>query len=232
MPLKALPFRLVSFGSHLLPFQLLFVQYDYQEETAEQGEGGEYFEEEQEYTEETETQEYIETEGAAEEQYEGGDETFGEETAAEGEFVEEQTDMDGGELEAEQEGGAEEANGETWEGDEVQGGEDQQQPEEGETGDAEENGETEYAEDPAPADARRIQLVITVEIEEGRADRIEMREGDSPRALAVQFCTEHGLEDSVIEPLTEHILDNIAQLRWVDPFAAVILRVGSLNGLL
>jgi cobalamin biosynthesis protein CobT len=76
-----------------------------------------------------------------------------------------------------------------------------------------EGAENEGAEGPAPSDNRRIQLVITVEIEEGKSERIEMWEGDSPRQLAMQFCEEHGLDESVVEPLTEHILDNVAQLQ-------------------
>jgi hypothetical protein len=76
-----------------------------------------------------------------------------------------------------------------------------------------EGAENEGPKDPAPSDNRRIQLVITVEIEEGKSERIEMWEGDSPRQLAMQFCEEHGLDESVIEPLTEHILDNVAQLQ-------------------
>ncbi len=52
-------------------------------------------------------------------------------------------------------------------------------------------------------------LVTTVDIGNGKSDRIEIRRGDDPADLALAFCQLHSLPEGVLGPLTEHLLDNL-----------------------
>lgn len=65
------------------------------------------------------------------------------------------------------------------------------------------------------ADDRRVLLAITVEIEDGCVEHIEMKEGDSAEAVAMKFCRDHSLPDQFVAPLTEHIVSNIISIRCV-----------------
>ncbi|KAJ7537510.1 hypothetical protein O6H91_11G008900 [Diphasiastrum complanatum] len=58
-------------------------------------------------------------------------------------------------------------------------------------------------------DEQRVLLAITVEIEDGRVEHMEMREGDSAEEVSVKFCQDHGLPTQFVAPLTEHILKNL-----------------------
>ncbi|BBN01385.1 hypothetical protein MPTK1_2g07010 [Marchantia polymorpha subsp. ruderalis] len=61
-------------------------------------------------------------------------------------------------------------------------------------------------------DDRRVLLAITVEIEDGCVEHIEMKEGDSAEAVAKKFCGDHLLPEQFVAPLTEHIVSNIVSL--------------------
>ncbi len=52
-------------------------------------------------------------------------------------------------------------------------------------------------------------LITTVDIGEGRSERLEVRRGDDPAAVVRAFCGRHVLPDSVVGPLTQHVLDNL-----------------------
>lgn len=65
------------------------------------------------------------------------------------------------------------------------------------------------------SDDRRVLLAITVEIEDGSVEHIEMKEGDSAEAVATKFCLKHSLPDQFVAPLTEHIISNIMSIRSV-----------------
>ncbi|CAM6056371.1 unnamed protein product [Sphagnum tenellum] len=62
------------------------------------------------------------------------------------------------------------------------------------------------------SDDRRVLLAITVEIEDGSVEHIEMKEGDSAEAVATKFCLKHSLPDQFVAPLTEHIISNIMSI--------------------
>ena len=47
-----------------------------------------------------------------------------------------------------------------------------------------------------------------MEIEEGRSEKLEVREGDNARELAVAFCVLHGLEQRIVTPLARHIQES------------------------
>jgi len=64
-------------------------------------------------------------------------------------------------------------------------------------------------------DDQRVLLAITVEIEDGCIEHIEMKEGDSAEAVAVKFCQDHNLPNQFVAPLTEHIVSNIISIRYV-----------------
>ncbi|KAG0617566.1 hypothetical protein M758_5G199500 [Ceratodon purpureus] len=66
------------------------------------------------------------------------------------------------------------------------------------------------------ADDRRVLLAITVEIEDGCVEHIEMKEGDSAEAVAMKFCRDHSLPDQFVAPLTEHIVSNIISISKED----------------
>jgi len=59
----------------------------------------------------------------------------------------------------------------------------------------------------------KVMLHMTVEIGDGRSDTIDVRDGDDPRALADAFCRMHDLSVNVVEPLSDHIKANIAQIK-------------------
>ncbi|KAL2642929.1 hypothetical protein R1flu_010516 [Riccia fluitans] len=61
-------------------------------------------------------------------------------------------------------------------------------------------------------DNRRVLLAITVEIEDGCVEHMEMLEGDSAEVVAKKFCADHQLADVFIGPLKDHIESNIASL--------------------
>ncbi|KIZ00561.1 hypothetical protein MNEG_7400 [Monoraphidium neglectum] len=52
-------------------------------------------------------------------------------------------------------------------------------------------------------------LITTVDIGEGRADRIEVREGDDPLDLARAFVQKHGLPAAITDALAQHLRDNL-----------------------
>ena len=58
-------------------------------------------------------------------------------------------------------------------------------------------------------DQRPTLLVTTVEIGDGRSATIELFEGDDPAETAARFCRAHGLPESIVVPLTDHIVDNL-----------------------
>lgn len=62
------------------------------------------------------------------------------------------------------------------------------------------------------SDERPVILVTTVELGPGASGTITLFEGDDPQEVAAQFCSEHGLPSTVIEPLTLHILENLENL--------------------
>lgn len=57
---------------------------------------------------------------------------------------------------------------------------------------------------------RQPVLLTHVDYEGGSSD-IELLEGDEPRDAAAAFCRRHGLGDDVIEPLTQHLQNELAQ---------------------
>ena len=61
----------------------------------------------------------------------------------------------------------------------------------------------------ADPDPRPTLLVTTVDIGGGRSARVELREGDHPVEAARAFCAAHGLPDSIVAPLAQHIWDNL-----------------------
>ncbi len=58
-------------------------------------------------------------------------------------------------------------------------------------------------------DERPVILVTTVDIGDGKSDKIEIRRGDDPEDAARAFCMRHNLPASITTPLTAHILDNL-----------------------
>eukprot|EP00873_Tetraselmis_striata_P024111 jgi/Tetstr1/444375/TSEL_032265.t2 len=57
-----------------------------------------------------------------------------------------------------------------------------------------------------------VLLITTVDIGEGRSDRIEVRAGENTTDAARRFCAKHGLPDAVVEPLSRHLIDNLSSL--------------------
>ncbi|CAJ1360632.1 unnamed protein product [Effrenium voratum] len=62
--------------------------------------------------------------------------------------------------------------------------------------------------------AGRLILKVTVEVADNQHATIYVHEGEEAHDLAIQFCLDHDLPDSLVEPLTSHILEN---LRHVQP---------------
>jgi len=58
-------------------------------------------------------------------------------------------------------------------------------------------------------DERPVVLITTVDIGNGKSDKIEIRKGDEPKDAALAFCNRHGLPTNIVGPLTQHILDNL-----------------------
>ncbi|KAI5066253.1 hypothetical protein GOP47_0018877 [Adiantum capillus-veneris] len=63
---------------------------------------------------------------------------------------------------------------------------------------------------------RRILLAITVEVEDGHLEYIEIRDGDSAEAAATKFCQTHLLPEKYVAPLTEHIVEEVRRISKVD----------------
>lgn len=72
----------------------------------------------------------------------------------------------------------------------------------------------------ADEEERRILLAITVEVEDGHLEYIEVRDGDSAEAAAMKFCQIHLLPEKYVAPLTEHIVEEVRRIR---SFATPIL---------
>ncbi|KAK9823252.1 hypothetical protein WJX72_001357 [[Myrmecia] bisecta] len=64
---------------------------------------------------------------------------------------------------------------------------------------------------PAALDERPMILVTTVDIGDGKTDKIQLRQGDSVEEAARAFCLKNGLQESIITPLARHIQDNLDQ---------------------
>ena len=56
-----------------------------------------------------------------------------------------------------------------------------------------------------------VVAVLTVDLEDGSAATLDVRLGDSPRALAEAFVARHALPPDVAEPLEAHVADNQAK---------------------
>eukprot|EP00929_Paragymnodinium_shiwhaense_P114049 TRINITY_DN82365_c0_g1_i1.p1 TRINITY_DN82365_c0_g1~~TRINITY_DN82365_c0_g1_i1.p1 ORF type:complete len:789 (-),score=147.40 TRINITY_DN82365_c0_g1_i1:144-2510(-) len=55
----------------------------------------------------------------------------------------------------------------------------------------------------------RVLLKVTVEIKGDESDTIEVRANDSAEDLAERFCAKHGLPETLIVPLANHINENV-----------------------
>lgn len=65
---------------------------------------------------------------------------------------------------------------------------------------------------PGIADASNpIVLITTVDVGEGRTERIEIRQRDEPAELARAFCHKHGLPPTIVAPLAHHLIENLRQ---------------------
>lgn len=53
-------------------------------------------------------------------------------------------------------------------------------------------------------------LVTTVDIAPGVSVQLEIYDGEDPLEVSKKFCAEHGLPESVVTPLKEHIEDNLS----------------------
>ena len=60
---------------------------------------------------------------------------------------------------------------------------------------------------------RRILLAISVEVEDGHLDYIEIRDGDCAESAATKFCETHLLPEKYVAPLTEHIVEEVHRIR-------------------
>lgn len=52
-------------------------------------------------------------------------------------------------------------------------------------------------------------LVTTVDIGDGKTDRIEVRQGDVPLEVASHFVSKHGLPTAVVPRLAMHLEENL-----------------------
>jgi hypothetical protein len=66
-------------------------------------------------------------------------------------------------------------------------------------------------EKPSP-DGVRLLLVTTVDIGEGRSDRIEVRSCDDVEDVAAAFVAKHGLPTAIKSRLAAHLMDNLAKV--------------------
>lgn len=55
-------------------------------------------------------------------------------------------------------------------------------------------------------------LVTTVDIGDGKADRIEVRQGDVPLEVANAFVSKHGLPTAVVPRLAMHLEENLLKV--------------------
>lgn len=60
---------------------------------------------------------------------------------------------------------------------------------------------------------RKLILLMTVEIGDGRVDTIRIHQGDRADDLASSFIRKHGLSDSVFPPLRNHIEAHMQQIQ-------------------
>lgn len=71
-----------------------------------------------------------------------------------------------------------------------------------------------------PSPKKKVILIMTVDIGDGRVDTIKVREGDDFASLAQAFQKKHGLVAEVVGPLSEHIrqnVDNISKKKPASP---------------
>ena len=67
-------------------------------------------------------------------------------------------------------------------------------------------------------------LITTVDIGEGRSDKITVYAGDDTAVVAAAFVAKHGLPTAIQGPLEQHILENLAaQALKVSAAAWIIL---------
>jgi hypothetical protein len=84
----------------------------------------------------------------------------------------------------------------------------------------EEHGQAESV-DGSAAGRQPLLLVTTVDIGEGRSDRIEVRVGDVPMDVARKFVIKHGLPPAIIPRLAVHLEENLAKVAAQKAAAAV-----------
>jgi hypothetical protein len=65
---------------------------------------------------------------------------------------------------------------------------------------------------PRPQRAPPLLLVTTVDIGEGRSDRIEVRQGDVPLQVAAAFVAKHALPPAVVPRLAMHLEENLLKV--------------------
>lgn len=63
-----------------------------------------------------------------------------------------------------------------------------------------------------PKDPGKEILIMTVEYSAGKRDQITIHENDIPHDLAAVFCAKHGIDSSVVDTLTRHIVQNVQKL--------------------
>lgn len=63
--------------------------------------------------------------------------------------------------------------------------------------------------DKAGSELRPLILITSVEMFAGQRDTLEVRDGDEPVEVAKAFCRKHGLPDTVVGPLTQHVVDKL-----------------------
>ncbi|KAJ7568767.1 hypothetical protein O6H91_01G047100 [Diphasiastrum complanatum] len=61
-------------------------------------------------------------------------------------------------------------------------------------------------------DDRKVLLAVTVEIEEGQFEDIEVREGYSAKEVSTKFCEDHCLPTQLITPLKQHITSKLSSI--------------------
>jgi hypothetical protein len=59
---------------------------------------------------------------------------------------------------------------------------------------------------------KKVLLIMTIDIGDGRNDLIEVRQNDKPEDLAKAFVKQHGLDPLIISPLAENIQANLASI--------------------
>jgi hypothetical protein len=76
--------------------------------------------------------------------------------------------------------------------------------------------------DGSVAGRQPLLLVTTVDIGEGRSDRIEVRVGDVPMDVAREFVIKHGLPPAIIPRLAVHLEENLAKVAAQKAAAAAV----------